>query len=146
MQAIVAHKVLLKFERSICGLNINVGTWFRQFFQCVTDADHFSGIHKNLSWEAECCGANDRQPRGRASNGRLMVNVVTGEESNENKCDGIHLDAAATGTGKTHSAKAIARQLHSVLLSSSPDKSNAAAAGKRSLPNIHQSIKRTPIN
>lgn len=73
-----------------------------------------------------------------------MVNVVTGEESNENKCDGIHLDAAATGTGKTHSA--ITRQLHSVLLSSSPDKSNAAAAGKRSLPNIHQSIKRTPIN
>lgn len=51
MQAIVAHKVLLKFERSICGLNINVGTWFRQFFQCVTDADHFSGIHKNLSWK-----------------------------------------------------------------------------------------------
>jgi hypothetical protein len=64
----------------------------------------------------------------------MMVNVVTGEESNENKCDGIHLDAAATGTGKTHSSIAIARQLHRASLSLSRGKSNAAATGDDRFP------------
>jgi hypothetical protein len=70
---------------------------------------------------------------------------VTGGEPDEKKTTASISMRQQLEPARPHSTIAIARQLHSALLCSSRGKSNAAATGG-SLPNMHRSIKRTPIN